>query len=224
MIVDAPLHGEWVALHTPADRVPSHGTHYLAQTYAFDFVQHDPRSNLPYERGLLRHLLYYQRADSFLCWNRPVYSVFDGRVASIGEGWPDRLRINLFKELVMAGVWQPQVKGDDIRPLAGNYVIVQGVSAVAFYAHLRLNSVAVMPNQTVRAGDVIGHVGNSGNSTMPHLHFHLMDQPEIFTASGVPCFFRKYERCNDGAWVPVQDGIPGKFERIRFPATRDGMG
>jgi hypothetical protein len=39
IVVEAPLRGEWTALHTPAHRVPSHGTNHLGQRYAFDFIQ-----------------------------------------------------------------------------------------------------------------------------------------------------------------------------------------
>ena len=108
------------------------------------------------------------------------------------------------------------MRGDDIRPLAENFVIVQGAEAVAFYAHLRLGSVRVSREQFVTTGDVIGQVGNSGNSTMPHLHFHLMDNANVFEAAGVPCSFRSYERFDGHDWIRVADGIPGALERIRW--------
>ena len=41
-IVDFPLRGEWRAVHTPASRIPSHGTDMLGQRYAFDFMRLDP--------------------------------------------------------------------------------------------------------------------------------------------------------------------------------------
>jgi hypothetical protein len=215
-IVDAPLRGEWVALQTPAHRVPSHGTDYLGQRYAFDFIRTSPRTDLPYERGFWRHLLGRLPAESFLCWDQPVHSVFDGVVRAAGDGWPDRLLINLVGALLQGELRPGEVSGSDIRPLAGNYMIVEGASSVAFYAHLRRDSLLLRTGDAVRAGEVIGRVGNSGNSSMPHLHFHLMDSADILAAAGVPVRFRSYARLERGAWVAVDDGVPGKLERIRW--------
>lgn len=220
IVVDAPLRGDWVAIQTPAERVPSHGTDYLGQRYAFDFVRFDSRRDMPYHRGLWRHLLAAQPAESFLCWDQPVHSVFDGVVASVRDRWPDRRRVNLIVALLSGIFAGTDLDGDDIRPLAGNYVIVEGREAVAFYAHLRDGSVTVAAGQRLRAGDVLGRVGNSGNSTMPHLHFHLMDTADIRRAAGVPCRFRSFEKLVGRAWVPVTEGIPGALQRVRWEPTR----
>lgn len=61
----------------------------------------------------------------------------------------------------------------DVRHPFGNHVVIEdpGGSRV-FFAHLKRGSLAVMPGQSVRAGDFLGLVGNSGNSTEPHLHVH----------------------------------------------------
>lgn len=215
-IVEAPLRGEWTAINTPAHRVPSHGTNYLGQRYAFDFIQTDEASGMPYRSGLMRHLFWAQPADAFLCWGQQVFSVFDGRVAAIGEQWPDRTRVNLLLALLGSTLWAPGPRGDDIRPLAGNYVIVEGERASAFYAHLQRGSITVKVGDMVRAGDPLGTVGNSGNSTMPHLHFHLMDRPDIRAARGVPCRFRTLERFQDGNWSTIANAVPGRDVRIRW--------
>ena len=76
-------------------------------------------------------------------------------------------------------------------------------------------SVAVAVGQQVRAGDVLGRVGHTGNSTAPHLHFQLMDGPDPLTARGVPCAFRTYEVWREGAWQRVASSIPTSTERIR---------
>ena len=103
----------------------------------------------------------------------------------------------------------------DYRPLAGNHVIVEGAEGVALYAHLRAGSVRVRAGDRVAAGESLGTVGNSGNSTMPHLHFHVMDGPDPLTARGVACAFRAYERWAGERWEPVARGVPGVFERVR---------
>lgn len=217
-MVDPPLRGEWAALHTPAERVPSHGTDYLGQRYAYDFVRWRPEVDLPYEGGLLKHLFGAQPAEVFLCWDEPVYSVFDGLVTETGDGWADRLRVNLPLALIGSTLFPPNATERDLRPLAGNYVIVQGDCAVAFYAHLRRGSITVEPGQGVETGDVLGGVGNSGNSTMPHLHFHLMDRPEIREAEGILCRFKVFEQLEQSVWEIVRHGMPAPLKRIRWRA------
>lgn len=56
----------------------------------------------------------------------------------------------------------------------------------AVYEHLKPGSVAVKAGQTVRRGQVIGALGFSGDSTGPHLHFHVADRPSIIEAEGQP--------------------------------------
>ena len=87
-------------------------------------------------------------------------------------------------------------------------------------AHLASGSVAVTSGQRVGAGEVLGRVGHSGNSTAPHMHFQLMDSPDPLRAKGVPCAFAAYLVERDGQWHRVERGIPRRGERIRL--DRDG--
>jgi hypothetical protein len=214
-VVDFPLRGEWRALNTPAERVPSHGTDYFGQRYAYDFARLDADGFRFRSGSVLRHLLVGVPASQFFCWEQPVYSAFAGRVVAAGDGWPDRQRINGVWELVRATLFAPAVIGRDYRPLAGNFVLIEGTPGVALYAHLREGGVHVHVGQELASGEVIGAVGNSGNSTMPHLHFHLMDGADPLKAGGLPCAFRGYERYVDGSWVAVDGGVPRRFERLR---------
>jgi len=54
------------------------------------------------------------------------------------------------------------------------------------YAHLQKGSITVNAGQVVRQGQVVGRIGNSGNSLAPHLHLHVSDGPDPFAAQGVP--------------------------------------
>lgn len=204
-----------MAINTPAERVPSHGTNYFGQRYAYDFARSEPDDVKFLRPGMARQLLTIVDAADFHAWNEPVHSAAAGEVIEIGEGWPDRVTINALWQLGRVMLAQPQIKGRDFRPLAGNYVMILGDGGVAFYAHLRRGSVAVRVGQKVAEGDVIGRVGNSGNTTMPHLHFHVMNGADPLTAQGVACAFRGYERYENGSWVPENAGVPGRLERIR---------
>ena len=69
----------------------------------------------------------------------------------------------------------------------GNHVILDlGNGNYAVYAHMKPGSIKVRAGQTVMPGQVIGLVGNSGNTIAPHLHFQLMDRPSSLNANGLP--------------------------------------
>jgi len=57
------------------------------------------------------------------------------------------------------------------------------------YAHLKRGSVKVKAGDTVKSGQQIAEVGNTGNSPIPHLHFHLQNSPTWFQGEGLPEFF-----------------------------------
>jgi murein DD-endopeptidase MepM/ murein hydrolase activator NlpD len=61
-----------------------------------------------------------------------------------------------------------------------------GRGVFAFYAHLKKGSVRVTIGQRVRRGEVVANLGNTGNTSAPHLHFHLMDNPSVLGSSGLP--------------------------------------
>jgi peptidase M23-like protein len=214
VIVDFPLRGECVAINTPAQRVPSHGTDYFGQRYAYDFVQMDERGRFQ-RNGLARHLLRTLPVTEFYCWEQRVYSAFAGRVVSVGDWWPDRMRVNAFAELWRARFKAKDVEGSDFRPLLGNFVMIEGAPGVAVYAHLRSGSVSCQVGRDVAAGAQIGVIGNSGNSTMPHLHFHLMDRADPQRANGVLCAFRRLEHSVNGRWLLPDFLVPARLERVR---------
>jgi len=97
----------------------------------------------------------------------------------------------------------------------GQHVILRTGETYAFFAHLAPGTVTVKTGQSVSAGDVIGRVGHTGNSTAPHLHIQLMDSADLLVAKGIPCAFAEYLSERDGRWERVERGIPGKGERIR---------
>ncbi len=216
VVIDLPLRGEWVAGTTPAERIPSHGTDVLAQRYAFDFVRVDRRRRL-YPGSGLRAALVGAPLGAMYGYGQPVHAPFDGVVVAALDGIPEPQRLFLLG-VVRRVLWNTVTFRPEhpFERLAGNHVVLRAADGVhAAFAHLATGSVRVRPGQAVAAGEVLGLVGHSGNSTAPHLHLQLMDGPDPRTARPLPGAFRRYEVERDGRWERVERGIPGKDERIR---------
>jgi murein DD-endopeptidase MepM/ murein hydrolase activator NlpD len=227
VVVRFPLQGEdWVAVSSPADRIPSHGTDLLGQRYAFDFLRTDRRSRQHYHpAGWPRTLLGGVPTRECYAWGAPVHAPFDGEVVRAVDGIGERSRVHPLRELVLVLKNALTFTPARLPAILGNHVLMRQGDLFAGLAHLAPGSVAVREGQLVRLGEVIGRVGHTGNSTTPHLHFQLMDAADPLTARGVPCAFESYEVWRGDAWVLVKGGIPSKTERMRFSAlVPDGVG
>lgn len=221
-VIDFPLRGEgWVAVTSPADRIPSHGTDMLGQRYAFDLLKVDGRDGIHFHpAGTLRALAIGVRTQECYAWGEPVHVPFDGEVVRAFDGVPERGWIHPVREVIRALKNALTFTPSRLPMILGNHVIIRSGDVFGGFVHLAPGSVSVGEGQTVRTGDVIGRVGHTGNSTSPHLHFQLMDSPNPLEANGIPFAFRSYDVFRDGIWTPVENGIPGKSERIRSAADR----
>lgn len=214
-VIDFPLRGEWAVLNPP-------GHHPLA----IDLLARKEnlnRYNCYFSKSLWRWLLYKVSVDDFYSWSKPIFAPCDGLVLRTSDGWPDNKTVSLISTVIIWGkatfLFRPRITGSeiDIRPNAGNYVMIQSESGVVvFLAHIRSGSLKVKIGQWVHAGQTIGEVGNSGNTTAPHLHLNLFDQVnDLLQAKVIPFIFRGYERWNGNSWKNVQNERPVKGERIR---------
>jgi hypothetical protein len=223
VVVEFPLRGErWVAVNTPGDRIPSHGTDMLGQRFAYDLLQVDFRRSLrDHPAGILRRLIVGIRTRDCYAWGAEIHAPFDGEIVRASDGLEERGWIHPVRELALVLKNAFTFSPDRLPSILGNHVIMHSGEIFAGFAHLVPGSLAVEASQTVRRGDVLGRVGHTGNSTSPHLHFQLMDSPELITAKGVPCAFRAYEVLRDGGWERVENGVPRKVDRIRYLAATD---
>jgi murein DD-endopeptidase MepM/ murein hydrolase activator NlpD len=74
--------------------------------------------------------------------------------------------------------------------LPGNSVIIKtDNNEFLFFAHFVKNSIAVSEGQIVKQGDLLGLCGNSGNSSEPHLHFHIQNVEDMNEATGAKAYF-----------------------------------
>ncbi len=109
----------------------------------------------------------------------------------------------------------------------GNYVALALPGGLtAFYAHLAPGSVKVKAGDHVTVGAVIGLLGNTGGSLAPHLHFHIVNGPEVATSDGYPYVLRSFAlagQAKDEALAEALDGKPGfpRPDQMK-PETREG--
>ena len=74
--------------------------------------------------------------------------------------------------------------------IPGNSVILRTENnEFLFFAHFKQNSIAVKMGQKVKQGELLGLCGNSGNSSEPHLHYHIQNIENTNKATGVKSYF-----------------------------------
>lgn len=226
VLVSFPLRGDnWMAVTTPAARIPSHGTDMLGQRYAYDFIRVDDRRGVhAHPASALRAATIGGRTTACYAWGAEIVAPFAGEVVAAVDGVSERGWINPLRENARA-MWMALTFRPEKTPaLLGNHVLLRSGDVFAAFAHLAPGTVAVAVGQRIEAGDVLGQVGHTGNSTMPHLHFQLMDSADLQVAAGIPCAFAAYEvRAGDGTWRRVERGVPGPRERVR-PSDGNGGG
>ncbi len=210
-----PLRGEWMALRTPAERVPTHGTDRFGQRYAYDLWRVDRRAGGYHPASRLRLWLVGVPTRECYGWGEPVHAPFAGTVVRAVDGVPERGWVHPLRELTRIVLLSLTFRPERADELAGNHVIVQGVTGFMLLAHLAPGSVAVREGQAVAEGEVVGKVGHTGNSTAPHLHLQLMDGLSPMGASGLPCSFRELEVLQGGSWERATNVIPRASDRIR---------
>lgn len=218
--VESPLKGEWMVLNSPGTKVPSHGTDFLGVTYAFDLLQvnWNQKPLKFYKKSFLDYFLGRVHLSDCYCYGKPIYAPISGTVVEALDGYPERDPVQPFHDISVAfkNAWFFDPQKQSIQEVAGNFVIIQGDNACAVLVHMKKDSVKVKKGDEIKSGELVGNIGHSGNSTAPHLHFHLMDSPEPLSAKGVPCSFREYELYLNGRWVKEKNGIPKNKDRIRF--------
>jgi murein DD-endopeptidase MepM/ murein hydrolase activator NlpD len=149
-------------------------------------------------------------ARSYHAYGETVFAVADGIVVSAKDGMPDNIPrtakgFETALPLTMENV-------------AGNTVTLDlGGGQFALYAHLEPGSVRVKKGDRVERGQALGRIGNSGDSREPHLHFEVVDSPDLLAGEGLPYLIDRYEiRSADGDTYPRVDELPMLEMLINF--------
>ncbi|OBG87096.1 peptidase M23 [Mycobacterium sp. E802] len=178
--ISPPLSGDnWVNANGCCDMTPHrmalnpiNGKVWAAERFAIDYVQLGGDGRLSTgDRA---------KVDSYPYFGAEIHAVADGPVVAVLDGLPEQV----------PGVTP---KGLTLAQYGGNHIVQDiGDGNYAFYAHLQPNSLKVKPGDTLSSGQVIGALGNSGNSDAPHLHFHVMDGPDPLASNGLPFTFTSF--------------------------------
>lgn len=164
LIIGPPLAGaDWytnnglnaAALNAHSDvLIPVGGRIAAAERFAIDFLRMDTEAMTSYSGDPNLN-------ESYFAFDQPLLAVADAKVVRVVDGLPDVTPRTL-------------TEVDVIDDATGNQVVLDlGDGIYAQYSHMKNGSVAVKVGDTVRKGQEIGRLGNSGNTSEAHLHFQL---------------------------------------------------
>jgi hypothetical protein len=149
--------------------LPLEGRVNGGERFAVDWIRVDPSSH-PLEDFTGDP----SKNESYLAFDQPLLAVGAGTVTSVVSDKPD-IAPGAFPE----GVSLDQLVGNDV-------LLDLGHGVFALYAHMKQGSATVKVGDRVKKGQVIGRLGNSGNTDAPHLHFQLMRGPQPLSDDNVP--------------------------------------
>lgn len=221
VLLQIPVHAFFICPNTPGSKIQSHGIDKYGVEYAIDFVivDNSARSRKPYRSSFFTYISKGLSLSDFYGWGIDVYSPVKGVVVQVVDGIDERDPVNIFNDLRYAARVSRSYNENlvDSMVLLGNSVIIQtDKSEYIVLAHLQKNSIVVKPGQSVDVSSVIGKLGHSGNSTMPHLHLQTMDNLDFRKAKGIPIIFSQYCVIENGKTVDIRDSIPLKNQIMFF--------
>jgi hypothetical protein len=173
-LIGPPLNGErYIAADSCCDAtrhtraaLPINGRVWVAQRYAVDWEQMDASGRI--------YTGPREKLESYAIFGRPVLAVANGLVVSVIDGQPEQT----------PGSYPSNIALD---AADGNSIVLDlGEKRYALYAHLQPGSIKVHRGEKVHLGQVIGLVGDTGNSIVPHLHFQVTDGPSSLSSNGLP--------------------------------------
>jgi N-acyl-D-amino-acid deacylase len=206
-----PLSGDsWLAANGPSNAsghrrtlISVDGSARIPQRFAADWLQVAPDGRT--RTGDARD------NKNYLAYGEEALAVADATVSATKDGIPENVPGPTSRAVPIT-----------LETVGGNHVILNlGDGVYAFYAHLQPGSIRVKVGDKVRRGQVVGLVGNSGNSTEPHLHFQLSDASSPLGTEGLPYALSAFDiqgRIEGVAgstglsWTPLATPEPRKME------------
>jgi Peptidase family M23 len=214
-VISAPLSGKgWVAVNGCCGAASIHrsshlsvnGGIYFAQRLAIDWMRLNEAGRLVHGDPSDVHNYDSYGAD--------VLAVADGTVVETLNDLDDQKPGTL-----------PDPKTITLENVDGNHIVLDlGDGVFAFYAHLQKKSVRVASGDQVKRGQVLGKLGNTGNTSAPHLHFHLMETRSVLGSNGIPYLIDSFAIAGQisAADFAAASGVEGDWSKglLRNPNPR----
>ncbi len=160
-----PFKGEWNVTWGGHTKEQNYHVESVAQKNAFDILIKDKNGSTHKGTGATN--------EDYYAFGKELYAPCDGEIVLVVDGIKDNIPGNLNP------IYVP-----------GNTVIIKTATGeYVFFAHFKQHSIVVKQGQKVSTGELLGLCGNSGNSTEPHLHFHLQNDEDMVKATGAKCYF-----------------------------------
>ena len=182
LVLGAPLRGgDWTPIYSDLWKLghrrviyTTNGVEHIPGRFAIDWMKVAPDGTHAKGDEVNPANWYGYGAD--------VLAVADATVAVAMDDIPDPPSV------------EPQ-KVVEIQNASGNYIVLDlGDGKYGFYEHLKSGSIRVRAGDRVRQGQVIAQLGYTGQSTGPHLHFHVADSATPLNAEGIPYVLREFKR------------------------------
>jgi hypothetical protein len=185
-----PFKGKWLAFWGGDTRELNHHHDVPAQKFAFDLLGVDEKGETHRGDGT--------KNEDYLCFGREILAPADGVVIEAIYGVRDNV----------PGVMNPYC-------LVGNCVVIQHrTNEISVLAHFQRGSVLVKAGEQVKRGQLLGKCGNSGNSSEPHLHYHLQHSPIFQDAVGIKILFQNVSITKGGQMEVKMNYSPVKGDII----------
>ncbi len=180
-LISPPLRGEgYISADSCCDStrhmraaLPVNGRVWIAQRYAVDWEQLNAGGRI--------YSGPRDKLESYAIFGQAVLAVANALVVTVIDGQPEQT----------PGAYPTNIPIEDAD---GNSVILDlGNRRYALYAHMQPGSIKVHRGEHVHPGQVIGLVGDTGNSIVPHLHFQVTNGPSSLASNGLPYEITEFE-------------------------------
>jgi murein DD-endopeptidase MepM/ murein hydrolase activator NlpD len=183
----APVDGRWYVI--ASGDVSQHHRWVVSSEYALDIARTNADMRTYAGDGA--------RLTDYITYGQPILAAADGVVVAARNDLADAEAMlrqpNEAFDAYMQRVVETQqatIMQSGFEGAAGNYVLIRHANGEhSLYAHLKQGSIRVSVGAQVTAGTQIAETGSSGNSTEPHLHFQVIDGPDLNSARGLPVTF-----------------------------------
>lgn len=174
-----PFRDEWLAFWGGTNEMVNYHYAQPNQRYAYDFLAVEDNASYSGDP---------EENESYHAFGKEVLAPADGEVVDVVNDVED----NVPGEM------------NESEPLGNRVIIDHGEDEYSLLAHFQESSIEVDEGDEVKQGDALGLAGNSGNSSEPHIHFHVADEPSLGDGKSIRI---QFENDDDPVQGDILEGI-----------------